>query len=96
MEDPNNATSSHGVHVAGIAAESGPVIQGVAPEAQIIAEKVFSDHQAGPVAKAKVSSKSTFDVKLPKQSKGTKTINLYAIDNAGNKSHSVKRTIKVK
>jgi subtilisin family serine protease len=47
VEDPNNATSSHGVHVAGIAAGSGPVIQGVAPEAQIIAEKVFSDHQAG-------------------------------------------------
>ncbi|WP_420488195.1 hypothetical protein [Gottfriedia acidiceleris] len=35
-------------------------------------------------------------MKLPKQSKGTKTITLYAIDNAGNKSHSVKRTIKVK
>ncbi|PGS48707.1 immunoglobulin-like domain-containing protein [Bacillus sp. AFS041924] len=47
VEDPNNATSSHGVHVAGIAAGSGPFIQGVAPEAQIIAEKVFSDHQAG-------------------------------------------------
>ncbi|WP_088042610.1 immunoglobulin-like domain-containing protein [Bacillus sp. EAC] len=47
VEDPNNATSSHGVHVAGIAAGSGPVVQGVAPEAQIIAEKVFSDHQAG-------------------------------------------------
>lgn len=47
VEDPNNATSSHGVHVAGIAAGSGPVIQGVAPEAQIIAEKVFSDHQGG-------------------------------------------------
>jgi len=47
VEDPNNATSSHGVHVAGIAAGSGPVIQGVAPAAQIIAEKVFSDHQAG-------------------------------------------------
>lgn len=47
VEDPNNATSSHGVHVAGIAAGSGPVIQGVAPEAQIIAEKVFSDKQAG-------------------------------------------------
>ncbi|MEH7308471.1 immunoglobulin-like domain-containing protein [Neobacillus drentensis] len=47
VEDPNNATSSHGVHVAGIAAGSGPVMQGVAPEAQIIAEKVFSDHQAG-------------------------------------------------
>lgn len=47
VENPNNQTSSHGVHVAGIAAGSGPVIQGVAPEAQIIAEKVFSDHQAG-------------------------------------------------
>ena len=47
VEDPNNATSSHGVHVAGIAAGSGPVIKGVAPEAQIIAEKVFSDKQAG-------------------------------------------------
>ncbi|MEH6938285.1 immunoglobulin-like domain-containing protein [Bacillus sp. JJ664] len=47
VEDPTNATSSHGVHVAGIAAGSGPVIQGVAPEAQIIAEKVFSDKQAG-------------------------------------------------
>ena len=48
------------------------------------------------VAKAKVSRRGTFDVKLPKQSKGTKTIALYAIDKAGNKSHSVKRTIKVK
>ncbi len=47
VEDPNNATSSHGVHVAGIAAGSGPVIKGVAPEAQIIAEKVFSDKQPG-------------------------------------------------
>lgn len=47
VEDPNSATSSHGVHVAGIAAGSGPVIQGVAPEAQIIAEKVFSTYQAG-------------------------------------------------
>ncbi len=47
VENPTNQTSSHGVHVAGIAAGSGPVIQGVAPEAQIIAEKVFSDHQAG-------------------------------------------------
>jgi subtilisin family serine protease len=47
VEYPNNATSSHGVHVAGIAAGSGPVIKGVAPEAQIIAEKVFSDHSPG-------------------------------------------------
>lgn len=47
MEDPTLAASSHGVHVAGIAAGSGPVIQGVAPEAQIIAEKVFSDTQPG-------------------------------------------------
>ncbi|USK36640.1 S8 family serine peptidase (plasmid) [Bacillus sp. F19] len=47
VELPDSNTSSHGVHVAGIAAGSGPVIQGVAPEAQLIAEKVFSDKQPG-------------------------------------------------
>ncbi|PEL08226.1 Ig-like domain-containing protein [Bacillus sp. AFS017336] len=47
VELPESNTSSHGVHVAGIAAGSGPVIQGVAPEAQIIAEKVFSDYSPG-------------------------------------------------
>ncbi|WP_129689905.1 Ig-like domain-containing protein [Gottfriedia acidiceleris] len=47
VELPDSNTSSHGVHVAGIAAGSGPVIQGVAPEAQIIAEKVFSDYSPG-------------------------------------------------
>jgi subtilisin family serine protease len=39
--------SSHGVHVAGIAAGSGPYMLGVAPEAQIIAEKVFSNQNPG-------------------------------------------------
>ncbi|PFH87760.1 Ig-like domain-containing protein [Bacillus sp. AFS088145] len=47
VEDSNSNTSSHGVHVSGIAAGSGPVIQGVAPEAQLIAEKVFSDYEQG-------------------------------------------------
>ncbi len=47
VEKPESRTSSHGVHVAGIAAGSGPILQGVAPEAQIVAEKVFSDYQGG-------------------------------------------------
>lgn len=47
VELPTSDTSSHGVHVAGISAGSGPVMEGVAPEAQIIAEKVFSDHLPG-------------------------------------------------
>ncbi|SEO88102.1 immunoglobulin-like domain-containing protein [Paenibacillus sp. OV219] len=47
MEWTNLSPSSHGVHVAGIAAGSSDVLQGVAPEAQLIAEKVFSETQAG-------------------------------------------------
>jgi len=35
--------SSHGTHVAGTVAANG-VIKGIAPEAQLLAEKVFSDH----------------------------------------------------
>ncbi|MGO0060056.1 S8 family serine peptidase [Brevibacillus fluminis] len=38
------ANSQHGMHVAGIAAANGKV-KGVAPEAQILSEKVFSNYQ---------------------------------------------------
>ncbi|REE78569.1 S-layer family protein [Paenibacillus taihuensis] len=47
MEKTDLSPSSHGVHVAGIAAGSSDVLQGVAPEAQLIAEKVFSETEAG-------------------------------------------------
>ncbi|WP_164545714.1 immunoglobulin-like domain-containing protein [Paenibacillus albus] len=47
MEWTELSPSSHGVHVAGIAAGSSDVLQGVAPEAQLIAEKVFSETQPG-------------------------------------------------
>ncbi len=48
------------------------------------------------VAKVKVTSKGTFALKLPTQRKGTIIITLNAVDKAGNKSNSVKRTIKIK
>ncbi|SDX95957.1 immunoglobulin-like domain-containing protein [Paenibacillus sp. CF384] len=47
MEDTMLSPSSHGVHVAGTAAGSSAVLRGVAPEAQLVAEKVFSDIQPG-------------------------------------------------
>ncbi|MFB7141571.1 S8 family serine peptidase [Gottfriedia sp. NPDC056225] len=48
------------------------------------------------VAKVKVSSNGTFVAKLPKPSKGKNEYVLYAIDHAGNKSNSVKRSITFK
>ncbi|MES9685793.1 Ig-like domain-containing protein, partial [Gottfriedia acidiceleris] len=48
------------------------------------------------VGKASVTSKGTFGLKLPKQARGTLTLTIYAVDKAGNKSSSVKRTIKLK
>jgi subtilisin family serine protease len=48
------------------------------------------------VATVKVSSKGTFTVKLSKVGKGKKNITLLAVDNAGNKSFEVKRTVTIK
>ncbi|WP_129690710.1 S8 family serine peptidase [Gottfriedia acidiceleris] len=48
------------------------------------------------VAKVKVSSNGTFVAILPKPSKGKNEYVLYAIDHAGNKSNSVKRSITLK
>lgn len=54
VEDPSTAgiSTTHGVHVAGTAAGSrsgGGQVDGVASEAQIIAEKVFSDRMPGAI-----------------------------------------------
>lgn len=49
--DVRNPYNEHGTHVAGIAAANGDInlngIKGVAPEAQIIVEKVFGDRSGG-------------------------------------------------
>lgn len=49
--DVRNPYNEHGTHVAGIAAANGDTnlngVKGVAPEAQIIVEKVFSDYSGG-------------------------------------------------
>jgi hypothetical protein len=48
------------------------------------------------VTKVKVSSNGNYAVKLSKVGKGKNTITLYAIDNAGNKSTEVKRSVTIK
>ncbi len=47
--DKNPATDMHGMHVAGIVAANGDV-KGVAPEAQVLAMKVFSNNPDNPSA----------------------------------------------